>query len=199
MKINKQSIMRTPEQIFENHIAKVILENEDYFILDWRNENGSYDFCVTYILDRKNGIFHITGDLGACIANTKRNIRPEQVLESMKYLDAFVKSFDCSTDSYTITKEMIEKDLEEIKQELLLTDCFWETELVENFERLKYYFCESLYEPAVDFDIPCFIELMEMYSDDWFETFGEVGKTVHPRVEAWVKGYELALKQLENK
>ena len=26
-----------------------------------------------------------------------------------------------------------------------------------------------------------------------------VGKTVHPRVEAWVKGYELALKQLENK
>ena len=191
--------MRTPEEIFESHIAKLILDNDDYFILDWRKENGSGDFYINYILDRKNGIFHITGDLGACFANLRRNASPEQVLDSMKNLDAFVKSFECSTDSYTITEEAIEKGLEEIKQELLLTDCFWETELVEDFERLKGYFLESLCEPAVDFMIPGFIKLMEKYSDDWFETFGEVGKTVHPRVEAWVKGYELALKQLENK
>ena len=187
--------MITPRNIFENHVAKVILDNEDYFVLDWRKDDNTSDFYVNYILDRKNGIFHITGDLGACFANLRRNASPEQVLDSMKNLDAFVKSFECSTDSYTITEEAIEKGIEEIKQELLLTDCFWESELVEDFKRLKWYFFESLHESAVNFEIPCFIDLMEKYSDDWFETFGEVGKTVHPRVEAWVKGYELALKQ----
>ena len=44
--------MRTLEEIFETHIAKVILNNDDYFILDWRKENGSGDFYINYILDR---------------------------------------------------------------------------------------------------------------------------------------------------
>lgn len=45
--------MITPRNFFENHVAKVILDNEDYFVLDWRKDNNTSDFYINYILDRK--------------------------------------------------------------------------------------------------------------------------------------------------
>lgn len=52
----------------KHHRATLIQNTERYTIIDWRQENGSGEYYVNYIIDKKRGSLIISGDLGDCIA-----------------------------------------------------------------------------------------------------------------------------------
>lgn len=53
---------------FKDHKATIIINNEDVFIMEWRNKNGSSNYYIKYVLDKKLGVFMVYGDLGESIA-----------------------------------------------------------------------------------------------------------------------------------
>lgn len=42
---------------FENHIATVLLENENFFALNWQDKEGSNYYRICYFLDKKRELF----------------------------------------------------------------------------------------------------------------------------------------------
>lgn len=63
-----EDIIKTCKENFSSHKAELIQDTERYFAVDWRKEDGSGDYYVNYILDKKRGSLIISGDLGDCIA-----------------------------------------------------------------------------------------------------------------------------------
>ena len=53
---------------FETHKATLVMNNDRYTAIDWRRADGSGDYYVNYIIDKKRGSLIVSGDLGDSIA-----------------------------------------------------------------------------------------------------------------------------------
>lgn len=49
--------------------SRLVFENDDFFIMDWKDRNGSGNLATRYIVDKGRGDLIITGDAGDCIAS----------------------------------------------------------------------------------------------------------------------------------
>lgn len=65
---------------FANHKARVVLNNERLFIVDWQWENGGAVDEMRYILDKEHGVFTLYGDLGEAIAYFSHRLEVEDLL-----------------------------------------------------------------------------------------------------------------------
>lgn len=65
---------------FANHKARVVLNNERLFMIDWQWENGDAVDEMRYILDKEHGVFTLYGDLGEAIAYFSYHIEVEDLL-----------------------------------------------------------------------------------------------------------------------
>lgn len=54
------------EKAFERrgHKATLVQNTDRYTVIDWRKADGSGDYYVNYIIDKKRGSLIISGDLG---------------------------------------------------------------------------------------------------------------------------------------
>lgn len=75
---------------FANHKARVVLNNERLFMIDWQWENGDAVNEMRYILDKEHGVFTLYGDLGEAIAYFIHHLEVEDLLS---YL--YKCSYDC--------------------------------------------------------------------------------------------------------
>ena len=59
---------------------KLILEDDNFFIMDWRDKHGSGNLATRYIVDKKKGDLIIKGDAGDCIASWYNEVTPEKLV-----------------------------------------------------------------------------------------------------------------------
>ena len=65
---------------FANHKARVVLNNERLFMIDWQWKNGDAVDEMRYILDKEHGVFTLYGDLGEAIAYFSHRVEVEDLL-----------------------------------------------------------------------------------------------------------------------
>ena len=182
---------------FKDFVATVIVDNDKFFIVDWRHKDGGSNYFVRYICDLKLGSLIINGDLGSCVANWYHSVSIKEFKQYMNDLSYFIEKFNCYTDRYYRSKEVIDTDLAALKNQIIENE--WVdnlSEIDDDFKIIRDFYLLNWQEnPYFDPDI---VEIFKKYSDEWWEDgFADIGLTVHPFVKLWVEGFNLALEQLE--
>lgn len=69
---------------FANHKARVVINNERLFMIDWQWKNGDAVDEMRYILDKEHGVFTLYGDLGEAIAYFSHRVEVEDLLSYLR-------------------------------------------------------------------------------------------------------------------
>lgn len=187
-------VKRAIEVDFKDHVAKIIENNSNVLILDWKNANGSSTYYIRYILDKQTGTLIIQGDLGYAIASWHSHKEVYEVLQLMKISVAyFVEKLQCSTDVYVYDDEDITEDLYTYLGEIIGDYSVEERKQVyKDFE-----FIEQEIKYARNNDEKYSVQLCEMlqkYDDDWGCNYylNNAGERIAPRVYLWTIGFCMA-------
>lgn len=102
---------------FANHKARVVINNERLFIIDWQWENGVNE--MRYILDKEHGVFTLYGDLGEAIAYFSHRVEVKDVLSclNMCSYDYFVEKIVTRSPydfDYVLGDQEIEKRVSKV-------------------------------------------------------------------------------------
>lgn len=54
--MNEEEILNKCKERFSTHKATLIQDTDRYMIIDWRKADGSIDYYVNYILDKKEEV-----------------------------------------------------------------------------------------------------------------------------------------------
>ena len=98
---------------FENHVATVVCDTKDVYILDWRDKSGTNEYYVRYIVDKKMGSLIIQGDLGTAVACWYGEVTPKNLVGYVSNVPYFASKLLCSTDKYVYEDEDIKADIVE--------------------------------------------------------------------------------------
>ena len=182
---------------FKNFIADPVVNDEQFFIVDWHNENGSNEYAIRYILDIKKGNFIITGDAGDCIASWYNKVTPDKLKKYLESIGYYISKIQISFDKYTYNMTDIKEDLDEIKKDVLRENPDLDIDKVnEDFDNMLELidgidYSEEIYYPDE------LIHLFEEYNEDWYESdFVRLGKRISQRVVLWTVGFQMACEQL---
>lgn len=183
-------------RIFEkkHHKATLIQNTERYTIIDWRQENGSGEYYVNYIIDKKRGSLIISGDLGDCIATWYSLNSVHDIARYINNVGYFISKFQCASDSYDYDEDDI---LEDIKEELKDSGVEHTEEFENDWDDFTNNFGDDVYSdgfhPSHDR-----IEFLEDYlGPDWWEGASSWGQRINIRVFCWVAGLNMAVEQLD--
>ena len=196
-----ESIKNRYMKRFKDHKATVVLENENFLILDWRDKSGSGEYAVRYIVDCQEGNLIVSGDLGDCIASWFNNVTPDKLARYVNDISYFMGKLQCSSDTYDYQWSDIVSDLENIREEFLKDDENWNygisaDEVEKDFAEMIRLCDEMTFGENVPYP-KAFVELAEKYADPWWESeFAHIGKRISGRVYLWAIGYQMALKQI---
>ena len=182
---------------------RLILEDENFFIMDWRDKHGSGNLATRYIVDKKKGDLIIKGDAGDCIASWYNAVTPEDLVHYINSSEYFIGKMQCTTNKYSYHHQDVDEDLDKIKQECLkllqegnlFADVTGE-ELEEDFQQMQdmldyISLSENSQYPS---DL---IDLMGKYDPDWWEgEFSRLGKRIDKRVYLWTYGYQEGVERL---
>lgn len=185
----KEAQIKHAKSHFANHRAKLKRHGE-ITTLDWRNENGSYEYYVHYVFD--GCLLYISGDLGSAVVRLSEEATLKH-LASFNSIDYFVKKIECSTNKYVFNERIAKAELleqlfpnDEDNPELLAPD------LIDDL--LEYYFMSSGFE-----DVPSdLIEQVEELDPDYWEWFGSCGEVVDTRIFLWLVGLQMAWEQVKD-
>lgn len=190
------------EQDFD---ATLVFEDDNFFIMDWRDKNGSGNLATRYIVDKKKGDLIIKGDAGCCIASWYNPVSVENLVHYINDTGYFIGKIQCSSNKYTYEDEDVEADLEDEKQDYLKMlrdgdmDFVTEEELIEDFERMKdilsdFQLGENCAYPEE------LTDLMSKYNPDWWEgPFSRLGCRIDKRLYLWTYGYQEGVERLRGK
>lgn len=203
----EEEILNKCKERFATHKATLIQDSDRFLIIDWRKKNGSGEYYVNYILDKKRGNFIISGDLGDCIATWYNPVKPNELRNYIKSIDYFMSKFQCSSNKFRYEYDDI---FEDVKDRL---EAYYDIDsLMRTYENHYGYvsdeedFWDSL-KNEINEHFYCFDEPPH-YSDDLlgfltdvdadcYEWLYDCGKRVDMRVYLWAVGYEMAYNQLE--
>lgn len=184
--------MSREREIFKDHVAKVIMNTEDFFIADWANANGSSDYAIRYVLDVKKGILMITGDVGSAIANWYLPVTAKKLKSLVLNVGYFVGKIRCSTDLYIYREDDIREDLNEKYKELknMIHHINSLESLRDDFEVLRdwcnnYQYTDAKMTPEI-----------ERICDTYGINLSKIGSRISPRVHMWTVGYQMLAEQL---
>lgn len=183
--------------------AYPVQDDENYFIFDWRDSNGSGNLSTRYIVDKKRGIFIITGDAGSCIACWYHSVAAEDIEEYLYDIRYFIGKMQCTTHKYTYDSADAEEDINEIRKEILelyradnlAVEVEGEEEINEDFDEMIEILSDYNLQEHCSYPSD-FIEIMEKYDTDWWE-HSPYGERIDRRLYLWVVGYQEGLKSLE--
>ena len=104
---------------FRDFVATVVLRNEQFFIVDWRDKSGSGNYAVRYLLDIEKGNFIVTGDLGDSVASWFNRVTPKNLKSYITDIGYYVGKFQTTSNQYTYDWDDVVEDLEKVKEEIL--------------------------------------------------------------------------------
>lgn len=76
---HREYVLRAMERIW-NHKARVVINNERLFMIDWQGKNSVTVDEMHYILDKERGVFTLYGDLGEAVAYFSHRVEVEDLL-----------------------------------------------------------------------------------------------------------------------
>ena len=185
---------------FKTHKAALLQDTERYCIIDWRRSDGSGDYYINFIVDKKRGSLIVSGDLGDSIATWYNPITISN-LRSYIYKDIgyYEGKFQCTSDRYYYDEDYVfdclidylEKD--RIEEHIEASDRFDDFQDFE--EKLREQICESIrgdeFVPTEKLnDI-----VTDIYADGW-EFLPNCGARIKGRVYLWAIGFNMACEQL---
>lgn len=183
----------------------LVFEDENFFIMDWKDKNGSGNLATRYIVDKQKGDLIIKGDCGDCIASWYNPVSVENLVRYINSTGYFIEKMRCTSNKYTYDYHDIEEDLEEEKQKYLKMvrdgdlDRVTEEEVEEDFERMQeildeYSINENTIYPKE------LTDLWDKYDPDWFESdFARLGRRIDKRIYLWTYGYQEGVERLRGK
>ena len=91
---------------FANHKARVVINNERLFMIDWKGKNSVTEYEMHYILDKERGVFTLYGDFGEAVAYFSHRVEVEDVLSCLRTCscDYFVEKI-VAGNPYVINNE----------------------------------------------------------------------------------------------
>ena len=188
-------------QRFADHKAKLVHQDENLLVLDWRHVSGTGDYFVRYILDIKRGALIVSGDLGDSIACWYNEVQPDNLAHYLSDVYYYMGKFQCTSDDWTYDWKDQETDLAEIKAKYLenvdQNDEDALEEFNDDFERMLDLMTDCGLAGARTYPTEL-VELFEKYSDDWWESsFADIGKRLNQRVILWAVGFQMAWAQIK--
>ena len=195
-------ICETYRERFATHKATLIQDTDRYLAIDWRRSDGSGDYYVNYILDKKRGSLIISGDLGDCIATWYNKLDVANAKSYINNVGYFIGKIQCASDKYTYDEEDVIADIREHFEDFDIDetdvysiefgidnmDDFWQT--VE--EEVSESTCRSgVFAPTDNL-----VKIIGQIDDDYFEWLYSCGERIHPRVYLWAVGFQMACDQL---
>lgn len=190
---------------FETHEATLVMNNDRYTAIDWRRADGSSDYYVNYIIDKKRGSLIVSGDLGDSIATWYNPLAVKELSNFIRNnIYYYIEKIQCSSDLYVwdsgdIVQDIISNLGEDVIEEYINdpNGCSEIENLVEFTEFLDDEVCNSeisdRFIPTKDLE-----EVIGNIYPDYWEWLYDCGKTVSPRVYLWAIGLDMAVKQLES-
>ena len=191
------------EEHFKNHEAKLLINTEDFTVIDWRNADGRSDYYINFIVDKRRGSLHVDGDLGSSIATWYNRLEISN-LKSYIYNDVgyYMRKFQCTSDKYCYDEDDAFLEFEEYIGKENIEDYIESSDKYDDFEEFKtdvtdeicnsmrgkdFVVTDRLYEIATEFDT------------DAFEWISSIGQSIDGRVYLWAIGFNMACNQLEER
>nr|DAO54979.1 MAG TPA: hypothetical protein [Caudoviricetes sp.] len=191
---HREYVERAMERIWI-HKARVVLNNERLFMIDWQGKNSVTVDEMHYILDKEHGVFTLYGDWGEAVAYFSHRIEVEDLLYYLHMCSCnyFVEKI-VAGNPYVIDPELGAQDIEEEMKEIIKS---YEQEWGKN---------EAVVEEARE-DMETMIELykdfgaevygtnslfLELWDKYFTERDYEIGKRVSNKVYLWVMGFFMA-------
>lgn len=115
---DKECFKRVME-VFANHKAQVVLNNERLFMIDWKSKDGGTEYEMHYTLDKEHGVFTLYGDLGEAIAYFSGRVEVKDLLSylHMCSYDYFVEKIVTRSPydfDYVLGNQEIEKRVSKV-------------------------------------------------------------------------------------
>lgn len=197
MMTEKERIEEAKEEFRKRNHKATLLQNTDrYTIIDWRNGNGSGEYYVNYIIDKKRGSLIISGDLGDCIATWYNKCSVHDITYYIRSVDYFVGKFQCTSDDYVYDEDEI---IEEVKNQLEDIGIEHTEEFEEEFEDFKYELSDCVNKDGFFPNMVTTVsEFLDKYLGDyWWESSNTWGRSISKKVYLWVAGLNMAVEQLD--
>ncbi len=182
---------------------KLVLEDDNFFIMDWRDKNGSGNLATRYIVDKKKGDLIIKGDAGDCIASWYNEVKVEDLVHYINSTGYFMEKMQCTTNKYTYRCEDVENDLEEIRQKYLqlIKDGEFAEDITEEEAEEDFYEMQLILDDMVLTERTAYpsklIDLMSKYDSDWWESdFSRLGERIDKRIYLWTYGFQEGVERL---
>lgn len=207
--MTEEEILNKCKERFAAHKATLIQNTDRYMIIDWRKADGSSDYYVNYILDKKRGDLIISGDLGDCIATWYNAVSPRQMRSYLKDVHYFISKFQCSTDKYIYDPDSAFEDIKyrlkdymELELEELLNASkkhLWHSVDTEEelWEAVKSDIDENWYSDTKLHYSTDMTNFLQELDSEYYEWLYDCGSGINMRVYLWAVGYEMAYTQLE--
>ena len=191
--------MNKYKEAFKDHLATKVIDNERLLVIDLRKKDGSSEYYINFIVDKKNGTLTISGDLGYSVATWHNEISPSDLKAYVNSYDYYVEKIRCSTDLYMyndediiseLTNEISDEDIEAYLEE----DVEW-TLISEIRKTIKNEVYNSM--NGKDF-IPTanLRAIIDAINPDINERLHLMGREIDTRVKLWAAGYNIACEQL---
>ena len=177
-----------------NHKATLIENGDRYTCIDWRREDGSGEYYINYIIDKKRGSLVISGDLGDCIATWYNPNSVHNIARYINSVEYFIGKIQCATDKYTYNDDDVVNDIDED-----LSDCKVDRdeEFLEAWEDFQYTLPDNIFNEGFRPDAEA-EEFLEKYlGENWWEYSSSWGRRISKRVFLWVAGLNMAVEQLD--
>ena len=184
------------EKAFERrgHKATLVQNTDRYTVIDWRKADGSGDYYVNYIIDKKRGSLIISGDLGGCIATWYNPNSVHNITEYIRSVYYFIGKFQCSSDRFNYDDDAIIAAVEEELKDsgVDFDDDDFKDDWEEFQDELPNYVNAHGFFPNGEV-----LDFLDKYlGDDWWDGSDSWGKSIDPRVYLWVAGLNMAVDQL---
>ena len=136
--MTKERIAKFCEK-FNTHKATLIQDTDRYLIIDWRRADGSGDYYVNYIVDKKRGSLIVSGDLGDSIATWYNKIKPSDLKNYVKNdIGYYISKIQTASDLFYYDEknvvESIKYNLEDFDSDEIISSysehssCYMESE-----------------------------------------------------------------------
>lgn len=166
-------------------------------VLELKNPNGSINYYIRYVFDRKGGTITISGDLGEAVvcptwpatleATAAVGINPRYFMEKVR----------CSTDRYEYDEATFRERLEQwMRCNAEGNDDVDEDDVEYDIDAVMGAFDSR--EGFMGYDADA-IQALNKYTSDWGEEVASWGREWDMRVYLWLAGLEYARNALAEK